>query len=255
MKTTYLMAASMMALLLTVACSDSSTSVAESCTVALPAELAPVMFSYTYFEEQNIPFEEQYTTYLEVQSVATVASALMSTMGPLSIGSNFLMLIQALNITPTVDGNTCEWTFQVPAGVEGGGGSVSILGTPANNGINWEVRLTEAGSSTPIPVLRGFTATDNSSGEWRVYEEGSGNTPAIVYSWQIQSSTTYSTTVSGSSTDFPYMNYEKNGPDNYLTANQGSDEINAYWNENTHSGWIEDQDGRRCYSNFVNSSC
>ncbi|MCC5942641.1 MAG: hypothetical protein JJU37_13960 [Balneolaceae bacterium] len=245
-----------LAFVLATGCSDSSTSVADSCNISLPSELAPVMFEDTYFQDQNIPFEEQYSTYLEVQSVATVATSLMSTMGPLGIGSNFLMLIQALSINPTVDGNSCNWSFQVPAGIEGGGGSITIIGIPVNNGVNWEVRIQEAGSSTAIPVLRGFTSTDNRSGEWRIYDESSPNTPAMVYTWQIQSQNVYSTNVSGSGSDgFPTLNYEKNGPENYLTSLQGSEELNAYWNENTNSGWIEDEDGRRCYTNFVNSGC
>ncbi len=256
-KTYYLIAAfTVISFLHATGCSDSSTSVADSCAVSLPSELAPVMFEDTYFQDQDIPFEEQYSTYLEVQSVATVATAFMSAMGPLGLGSNFLMLIQALNITPTVDGNTCNWTFQVPAGVEGGGGSITILGTPANNGVNWEVRLQEAGSSTAIPVLRGFTSTDNRSGEWRIYDEDAPNTPAMVYTWQIQSPTSYTTTVNGSGSDgFPTLNYQKNGPENFLNSLQDSEEVNAYWNENTDSGYIEDLDGKRCYTNFVNSSC
>lgn len=236
-------------------CSSDSTSAAETCAISLPTELAPVMFEDTYFNNQDIPFEEQYSTYFEVQSFASLATSLMATMGPLGIGSSFLMLIQALNITPTVDGNTCTWTFDVPAGIEGGGGSVSIIGSPANNGVNWEVRLRDAGSSTAIPVLRGFTSTDNRSGEWRIFDESSSTTPAMIYSWQIQSATVYSTTVTGAGQGFPTMNYEKNGPDNYLTSTDSSEEVNVYWNENTDSGWIEDQDGRRCYTNFANSSC
>jgi len=256
-KTNYLIAITIiLALLLTTGCSDSSSSVADSCNISLPSELAPVMFENTYFQNQDIPFEEQYTTYLEVQSIATVATSLMSTMGPLGIGSSYLMFIQSLGINPTVNGNSCNWSFTVPSGSEGGGGSINIIGNPANNGINWEMNLQETGTSTTIPVLRGFTATDNRLGEWRMYDESSPNNPAMVYSWQIESQNVYSITVSGNNNNgLPTINYMKNGTENNLTSQQGSEEIKAYWNESTNSGWIEDEDGRRCYTNFVNSGC
>lgn len=243
--------------LATTACSDDSTSAEEGCNIGLPSELLPVVLENDYFEQQNIPHEEQYSTFKEVEAIATMGNSIFVAGGPFAVGMAFLQYAQLTGVQPEFDGSTCTWTIEAPPGAVEDGEDVSVVvkGTPTGNGVQWEVEVSgtiDGQSISGFPIISGFTADDGSTGEWTLRDVESGAEVA-VYDWNITAEDQFElslNTLDGASVD-----YNRDGSENYVIYTDPDYSVQAYWNESTHSGWIEDQQGRRCYENFENAAC
>jgi len=53
------------------------------------------------------------------------------------------------------------------------------------------------------------------------------------------------------------VNYVKSGVENSMVfSTEGEATTEIFWNEETDSGWIEEEgEERKCYENFVNAEC
>ncbi|MDX1641515.1 MAG: hypothetical protein R3220_07440, partial [Balneolaceae bacterium] len=107
-------------------------------------------------------------------------------------------------------------------------------------------------------ILTGFTSSDESTGEWNYFVPENTNSPALTYTWDIESDTEFELHVTAIPTEFGVaaMDYIKNGDENTVTINNGDSVTMAYWNESTDSGWVElPGEERQCYTAFLNTAC
>lgn len=246
---------------LLISCSDDNgVSTSEECTTSLPSQLIPASVNNDYFSSQNIPDEERYMVYNEVKALATRIESSLGTGGPFGIGVSFLNIMRLSGIQPDLDDNTCVWQLAVPANlVEQGDISVTVRGTPNSNGVQWQVEIDgtfEGESLDNFPVITGFTSNDEMSGEWKLYDVDNSENPVAIYTWDIRSEEDYDIDLtSGMQNSIGNISYTKDGIENSITIEGSEGTTQANWNEENDSGWIEDEAGRRCYSDFENSDC
>lgn len=249
------------------ACSDdnSTGSEQEECNISLPSEFAPATIDQSYFTEQSEPDpqDEQYSNYFQVQQVATTGSAFFSGgAGPFSLASSLLVYAQFAGISPDFQDGSCVWEITPPPSqVDGQELTVTVYATSTNNGVNWEIfydgELSDGETVEDFKILDGFTTTDGDEGEWNYFDPAAPNTAALTYTWEIDSETAFELNVSAVASEFGVstISYTKNGVENNMSFNDGESTTEVYWNEETDDGWIEDSEGRRCYTDFVNSAC
>lgn len=249
------------------ACSDdnSTGSEQEECNTSLPSEFAPATVDQSYFNEQSEPDpqDEQYSNYFQVQQVATTGGAFFSGgAGPFSLASALLVYAQFSGISPEFQDGSCVWTISPPPSqVDGQELTVTVFATPTNNGVNWEIiydgELSDEDVVEDFKILDGFTTNDGDEGEWNYYDPSAPNTPALTYTWEIETETDFELNVTAVASEFGVSNisYSKAGVENTMSFNTGDSPTEVYWNEETDSGWIEDSNGRRCYTELVNSAC
>lgn len=249
------------------ACSDDNSTGAdeEDCTTTLPSEFAPATVDQSYFNGQTEPDpqDEQYSNYFQVQQVATTGSAFFAGgAGPFSLASALLVYAQFAGISPDFEDGSCVWRITPPPSqVDGQELTVTVYGTPTGNGVNWEIffdgELNEEENVENFRILTGFTSTEGDEGEWNYFDPSAPGTAALTYTWDIESETEFELNVNAAASEFGVatISYTKNGVENNMSFNDGESLTEVYWNEETDSGWIEDSNGRRCYTNFVNSAC
>lgn len=249
------------------ACSDDNSTGAEEeeCNTSLPSEFAPVTVDQSYFNQQTEPDpqDEQYSNYFQVQQVATTGNAFFAGgAGPFSLASALLVYAQFAGISPDFQDGSCVWQISPPPSqVDGQDITVTVFATPTNDGVNWEIIYNgEFGDGENLDnfrILTGFTSTDGQNGEWNYYDPAAPNNAALTYTWDIESDDNFELNVTAIASEFGIatINYTKNGVENNMTFDDGDMTTDVYWNEETHSGWIEDSEGRRCYTEYVNSAC
>jgi hypothetical protein len=249
------------------ACSDDNSTGAEQedCNTSLPSEFAPATVDQTYFNQQTEPDpqDEQYTNYFQVQQVATTGSAFFAGgAGPFSLASALLLYAQFAEISPDFENGSCIWEITPPASQVGGLDlTVTVKATPTSNGVNWEIiydgELSEGEVVNDFKILTGFTSNDEQTGEWNYYAPEAPNNAALTYTWDIESENNFELNVSAIASEFGIatISYTKNGVENNMTFDDGETSTEVYWNEETDSGWIDDGEEQRCYTDFVNSAC
>lgn len=250
------------------ACSDDNSTGAnqEDCNTSLPSEFAPATVDQSYFNQQTEPDpqDEQYSTYFQVETVATSGGAFFAGgAGPFSLATSLLAYAQFSGISPEFEDGSCVWTISPPPSeVEGQDLTVTVYATPTGDGVNWEIiydgELGEGEVVEDFKILTGFTSNDESTGEWNYFAPESSGTPVLTYTWDIESNDNFELNVTAIPTEFGIatINYVKNGAENNMTFDDGDIVANVYWNTETDSGWIELPDeGRKCYTNLVNSAC
>lgn len=249
------------------ACSDdnSTGSEQEECNTSLPSEFAPVTVDQSYFTQQTEPDpqDEQYSNYFQVQQVATTGSAFFAGgAGPFSLASGLLLYAQVVGVSPDFEDGSCVWKITPPPSqVDGRDITVTVYATPTNSGVNWEIffdgELSDEENVSDFKILDGFTSTDEQTGEWNYYDPAAPNTAALTYTWDIESEDNFELNVTAVASEFGVSNisYTKTGVENNMSFNDGESSTDVYWNVETDSGWIEDNNGRRCYTDLVNSAC
>lgn len=249
------------------ACSDDNSTGAnqEDCNTSLPSEFAPVTVDQSYFNEQTEPDQEdeQYSNYFQVRQVATTGSAFFAGgAGPFSLASSLLVYAQISNISPDFQDGSCVWEITPPPSqVDGREVTVTVYATPTSDGVNWEIiydgELSEGEDVEDFRILTGFTSNNNQNGEWNYFAPEAPENAVLTYTWDIESEDNFELNVSAIASEFGIatISYTKNGEENNMSIDDGDVMIDAYWNEETDSGWIEDSEGQRCYTDFVNSAC
>lgn len=238
----------------------------ESCNISLPSEFAPATVSASYFSSQTEPDPEDpnYSTYFTVQQIATTASGFFAGgAGPFSLASALLVYAQFSGVSPEFEDGSCVWTISPPPGqVDGLELTVTVYATSTSNGANWEIiydgELSDGETVSDFKILDGFTASDNSTGEWNYYDPASPNNAALTYTWDIESDTEFQLHVEAVASEFGIaaIDYSRSGDENTVTINDGEEVTMAYWDEGNDSGWVElPGQERQCYTAFLNSAC
>ncbi len=254
------------------ACSDDSTSAGpDGDPPSLPTNIAPVVIDTQYFNTNSVPNDMEHSNYKSVEGMAIFGNTLFQADATVGLVNSFLSLAPMLNIQPEFDNGSWTWNFNVTGFFKDAGffenevveTIIQIIATPTSGGVEWVVQYTGNFLDTRVENFRfitGFTSTDGSNGEWRFFDPDGGNTPAAVYSWNIESDTIKTASIDiNSYADFSNMviTYERDGAENWLSVEPANGQYSrVYWNAETHSGWYEDfQTERVCYTNFVNSGC
>lgn len=251
------------------ACSDNSSSSDDEgediCnSLSLPSELAPATIAIDYFNSQNIPNDEEHFVYQQVKSIALSGNGLLSFGGNAALISNFLQFAPGLNIEPEADGGDCIWNIDFAEDFPQFGidASISVIASQSGDRINWQVLLSgdlEEQEVDNFLFLKGFTANDQATGEWNGYDPENPGTPAYTYTWDVESEDEFELNldVFQEAQLVGSVNYMKSGVENNMVfAQAGEPTVEIYWNEETDSGWLEEEGGdRRCYTDFVNSAC
>lgn len=242
---------------------DNGVSTPEECTTSLPNQLLPASIQTDYFSSQNIPEEDQYSTYKEVEAVALGRKDTFGTSGPFGLGISFLNVMRISGIQPDMDGNSCVWEAPVPSAfVPQGDITVTVRATPASDRVNWEVIIdgTFGGESLDnFAAIKGFTSNDEMNGEWELYDlenPGSSANPVAEYAWDIRSENDYDLTLDSEYTSsFSSISYTRKDAENDLITHTGDTTLQVFWDEENDLGWIEDENGKRCYEDFINADC
>ncbi len=257
-------------ILVVTGCSDSGTSAEQDDPPSLPSQLTPAMIDLSYFAGQNVPNDENHMVYKTVEAIAVAGGGLMQVGGLLNTADAFLLFMKSTNQRPEFSNGSWVWSVTVPFGfmkdagymqnVTQGEITVSISAKPVTGGIEWEIRYTGLIGDDFLDdfgLIRGFTSDDEMSGEWNFYLPDGGNNPIMVYTWEKTSLTDFTMTMIAAygGDTVTTVEYEKSGSENWMTFIEGSDITKVYWNESTHSGWIEQQGQRVCYENFQNAAC
>jgi len=163
------------------ACSDdNSTSGVDSgddCTaLALPSELAPATIAIEYFNQQNVPNDEEHSVFQQVKMVALSGNGLLAFGGNAALITNFLQLAPGLNIQPEANNGNCVWEIDFSEDFPqfGINAVVTVNASTTSNGVNWEVRLDgDLGDGEEVNdflFLEGFTSSDETTGEWNFFD-------------------------------------------------------------------------------------
>lgn len=250
------------------ACSDSSSSSddsEENCNaLALPSELTPATITIEYFSSQNVPQDEEHSVYHQVKTIALSGNGLLSFGGNTALISSFLSAAPGLNIQPEAQGGNCVWNVNFAEDYPQFGiqSEVTVIASQVNDGVNWQVKINgEFGEETveDFLFLEGFTSGDESTGEWNFYTPENPNDPVSTYTWDIESDDDYELNldVFEQGATVATANYVRSDAENNMIfSSEGQATTEIHWNEDTDSGWLEEDGGERmCYTNFVNSAC
>ncbi|MDZ7719455.1 MAG: hypothetical protein U5K72_11625 [Balneolaceae bacterium] len=249
-------------------CSDNTSSSedeVDTCnSLALPSELAPATIAVEYFNNQDIPNDEEHFVYQQVKSIALSGSSLLSFGGNAALIANFLTVAPGLNIEPEADGGDCVWNINFADDFPQFGidATISVIASQSGDRTNWQVIYDGELDEQVVEdflFLDGFTANDQSTGEWNGYNPENPGSPAYTYTWDIEAENEYELNLDlfQEGQVAASVNYVKTGVENNLVyAQAGEPTVEVYWNEETDSGWLDEEgEERRCYTNFVNSAC
>lgn len=249
------------------ACSDDSTGAddEESCNISLPSEFAPVTVDVSYFDSQTEPEadESQFQTYFQVEQTARQANLSFGGSAVFILAPQLITFAKFTGVSPEFENGSCVWTISPPPSqTQGLDLTVTVRGSSIADGVNWEIiydgDLTDGGSVQDYKILTGFTSTDNSNGEWNYYLPENQSSEVLTYTWSVEAEEDYDLGVTANPNEFGVaaIGYSKGGVQNSLTINTGDGEIEAFWDEDLDSGWIElPGESRQCYTAFRNEAC
>lgn len=239
-----------------------------TCNISLPSEFVPVTVDLSYFvnqsqQEEPDPENDQFSTYYEVEELATQSNKMVFENSLFNLAASFISHGSRFANDPTFENGTCVWeSINPPPGLVGGlEFSVTVRGRSTGEEVNWEIiydgDLPDSGSVNEFRLITGRSSNNNLNGEWNFYIPSIPNSSSLTYTWSIQSDNNYEFNVTADPDEFGILvvNYMKQGVENNLTYDEGAGLTEAYWNDETDSGWIEDSQRRKCYDNFINSEC
>jgi hypothetical protein len=255
-----------------VSCSDNSSNPTvtqeSTCELSFPSEFAPVTVDLSYFvnqsqQEEPDPENDQFSTYYEVEELASQANKMVFENSLMNLASSFISHGSRFANDPTFENGSCVWkSINPPPGLVGGMEfSVTVKGRSTGEEVDWEIiydgDLPDSGSVNEFRLITGRSSKSNLNGEWNLFLPSIPNSPALIYTWDIQSDNNYEFNVTADPDEFGILvvNYIKQGIENNVTYDEGAGLTEAYWNEETDQGWVEDSQRRKCYDNFINSEC
>jgi len=245
-------------------CSDDSGTGSESldCNAfTLPSQLTPVMVSNEYFNNQNVPNDDEHMTYQQVKSVALSGGALLSGGGAFGVATTFIAAAQLLGVQPESGDGSCIWEFDASQfDPDASETVVTVRASKSGDRTLWEVNISgDIGDEIVdnFTFVTGFTSNDGNSGEWIGYDPDNPGAEAYVYTWNRESEEVYQLSLVIDDGDDSSVDYERDGIDNNtMSFFNGSETFSIFWNEADDTGWIEEVGtDRRCYADFVNSPC
>lgn len=245
-------------------CSDDSGTGSDSLncnTFTLPSQLTPVTVSNEYFNNQNVPNDDEHINYQQVKSVAVSGGALLSGGGVFGVATTFIAAAQLLGVQPESGDGSCIWEFDASQfDPEASETVVTVIASKSGNRTTWEVNVSgDIGDETVsnFTFVTGFTTDDGNSGEWRGFEPDNPGTEAYVYTWNRESEDVYQLSLDIEEGNDTSVTYERDGADsNTMSFFDGQENVSIFWNEADDSGWIEEEgEERKCYADFVNAPC
>lgn len=245
-------------------CSDDSGTGTDSLncnTFTLPSQLAPVTVSNEYFNNQNVPNDEEHLNYQQVKQVALSGGALLSGGGAFGVATTFISAAQLLGVQPSAGDGNCVWEFDASQfDPEASETIVTVTASRSGDRTLWEVNISgDIGNETVnnFTFVSGFTSDDGNSGEWVGYDPDNPGTEAYVYTWDRESDDVYQLSLDIEEGDDASVTYEREGAEsNTMSFFNGEENFSIFWNENNDSGWIEEgSTDRRCYDDFINAPC
>lgn len=238
-----------------------------NCNFEIPDILLPQFEFNPYFQEQAVSFENEFSVFKEMEFITGLGYTLISGVGPLSLGIAYIELARLSMERPVVENGGCTWTLMLPSGASGEVFTLRVFGKPFGNSgdTSWSVKISGAFDSERnydnFEVLNGTLKADASSGNWSLNDPFSEVGLRIDQTWLIINETNLELTYASNNSDYyPEINYIRTGSENtmeYFETISGNVYVDAEltWNEENHSGSITDSNGKRCYSNYINSNC
>lgn len=245
-------------------CSDDSGTGTDSLNCSdftLPSQLTPVLVSNEYFNNQNVPNDDDHLNYQQVKSVALSGGGLLSGGGAFGVATTFITAAQLLGVQPESGDGSCVWEFDASQfDPDASETVVTVVASKSGGRTLWEVNVSgDIGGEdvSNFTFITGFTSDDGNSGEWRGFDPDNPGTEAYVYTWNRESEEIYELALDIEDGDDASVTYERDGIEsNSMSFFNGSETFSIFWNEANDSGWIEEAgEPRRCYDDFVNAPC
>lgn len=257
-------------------CSDNATSPTDEQPPSMPDVLIYAGVDLSFFDENNLPLEEDYQAYHETRAVAVTGNAILYPETASAL-AGFLVYAQLYGDEPIFENGSWVWNMNIPTGSAGknesntnrinqslsGEYGVRIVASPVNDGVEWALFLTGTYGGSQLNnrrILVGFVASDNSRGYWHFYplEGSSANIPQTTYEWisDSEQSQTITVTIFDENGDpVGYAESKRDEPENWIEYEVESHQAKGYWNETSGSGWVEQDGIRACFQNFKNAPC
>lgn len=156
-----------------------------------------------------------------------------------------------------------EWSFNFQA--EGQSLTIRTTAEELSNGVEWNMYISgdfEDENVDEFRYMTGFTADDQSSGNWQYFSPDFPDRPVVEYQWTSESDdqTTFSTIFYEPENDEESrIDYIKDGVDNTLdyTGFDTDTDVQIYWNSSDGTGYIDRAgEDRQCWDDsFAEVSC
>lgn len=244
-------------LFVSLACSDSGTSVEDELAPEIP-DLSQGIPEFDFFKGKVASEIEKATGENFV-----VASSLTAAVEAIMIGFSALptsFTASAEGVDASFNNGLWEWSYTSA----GAGASVTIRLTAEVKVLQTDWAMYLSASSAEISFdnykfIDGFVKNTSNGGEWNFYEfEGESTSPVMSYTWDIENETDATFTVTFGESSFSSLTYVKDLPDNTLTiTDDDSAESIIYWNSDTSTGYFQNsQQGQVCWDeNGDNVAC
>lgn len=238
-----------------------------NCPFEIPDVLLPDFEFNPYFQNQGVPFEDETSTFKEMEYTTGLGFTLISGVGPLNLGVSYIEIARVSLEQPVVENGGCTWTIRIPSGVNNEMLELIVSGRQlgTNGDTGWNVKINGAFDTNRVyenfEVLDGNVKSDGLSGFWSLNDPYSEVSLTIELSWVIANDTSYELTYTSNNNDyFPKITYTRNDDEHtmdYFDTSLGNVFIDAEmeWDEEGHTGSITDSNGKRCYKNYLNATC
>lgn len=151
-------------------CSENSSNTTDtedrSCNLSFPSDFAPVTVDLSYFvnqsqQEEPDPQIDQFSTYYEVEELATQSNRMVFENSLINLASSFISYGSRFANDPTFENGDCVWeSINPPPGLVGGlEFSVTVRGRSTGEEVDWEIiydgDLPDSGSVNEFRLITG----------------------------------------------------------------------------------------------------
>ncbi|GAB5407687.1 MAG: hypothetical protein BalsKO_00520 [Balneolaceae bacterium] len=226
-------------LLVSLACSDSGTNVEGELAPEIP-NLSEGIPEFDFFKGKVKSSIEQAT-----EENFVIASSLTAAVEAIMVGFSTLptsFTASAEGVSASFNNGVWEWSYTSA----GAGASVTIRLTAEVKvaQTDWAMYLSASNGEISFDnykFIDGLVKNTSNGGEWNFYEfEEESSIPVMSYTWDIESETDATFTVTFGESSFSSLTYIKDLPDNTLTiTDEASSSSVIYWNSDTGTGYVE----------------
>lgn len=227
-------------LLIITSCSDDSPTSSEPEDVPEIPEATPAEIDNSIFADNN-PSGDEFSAFNEAGTFVGTADAQLAASTSLStVYLSFTETEQA-----EFNDGIWEWSFNFSEGSES-----LIIRTTAeelSDGTEWNLYLSgnmEGETVDEFRYMSGFTANDQSSGNWQYFTPDYPNQPIVEYQWSAssESEATFSSIfVDPEQEQESRIDYERNGDENTLEYSGFDTDVDVliFWNSSDGTGFIQ----------------
>jgi len=220
----------------------------------------PVQVNSEYFNNQNVPADDEYSNYQQVKSTALLGGATLTDGNVFDIATTFISAARLSGARPEAVNDNCIWEFDTGRfDSEATETKVTVVASQSGDRTFWEVVISgDIGDQnvSNFTFLNGYTSNNGSSGEWRGFDPDNSNSEASLYTWNQDNDGVYQLLFEIDAGDDTIVAYERGIESNRMSYFNGQNEFSIFWNEGDDTGWIdEDKDTKKCYADFLNAPC